>query len=72
MYDRLDLPAVIFVLKSNKTKRETKKEHRQYLWHVVCVLCVCVYVLCVCGVCVCVCVCVCAVSYTHLRAHETA
>ena len=23
------------------------------------------------SVCVCVCVCVCAVSYTHLRAHET-
>ena len=31
--------------------------------------CVCVY-MCVC-VCVRVCVCVCAVSYTHLRAHET-
>ena len=30
----------------------------------------CVYVECVC-MCVCVCVCVCAVSYTHLRAHET-
>ena len=32
-------------------------------------VCVCVSV-CVC-VCVCVSVCVCAVSYTHLRAHET-
>ena len=51
-------------------------------------LCVCVYVsecmwvsvcacvcacMCVCVcVCMCVCVCVCTVSYTHLRAHETA
>ena len=49
-------------------------------------ICVCVYVcvcvcVCVCEsvclcvrirMCVCVCVCVCAVSYTHLRAHETA
>ena len=47
------------------------------VWCVVCVcvcvrvcVCVCVYV-CVWCVCVCVCVCVCAVSYTHLRAHET-
>ena len=51
--------------------------------HMMCTLCVCAFVyartcvcvcVCVCVclcVCVCVCVYVCAVSYTHLRAHET-
>src|SRR5678810_1396622 len=44
------------------------------VWCVCVCVCVCACVLCVwCVVCVCacVCVCVCAVSYTHLRAHET-
>ena len=34
-------------------------------------VCMCVFVYMTVHMCVCVCVCVCAVSYTHLRAHET-